>query len=61
MSKKTKLKEIHNKLKQWANVVDDAEYDDLLNEFDGEINALDEEDNEGDPGGNNPPNKPKVP
>lgn len=60
MSKKSKLKEIHTKLKQWANVVDDQEYDDLLTQFDGEITTMDDPPPPPDDGDNHPhkPNNP---
>lgn len=62
MSQKKILFDLHQKLKERANLVtDDVELHDYLNKLEAELNAMYEaQSDEEDGGGNNPP-APKIP
>lgn len=64
MSQKQKLKEILAKLKSWSESSGDETLDAHIGELENQINASFEpqdDSEEGDPGGNNPGQKPRVP
>lgn len=60
MSKKHKLKEIHAKLKSWAESSGDEVLDGHLKELEDEINTTESTNDDGD-GGNSPETPPDLP
>jgi hypothetical protein len=61
MSQKGKLQEIYQKLKAHNETEVNPALDAIVEELRAAIVAMDADEGEGDPGGNNPGYKPKVP